>query len=723
MDAIILQGVKTHNLKNFDLVLPHRKLYVMTGVSGSGKSSLAFDTLYAEGQRRYVESLSSYARQFLERMEKPDADMVAGIPPAIAIEAKNVITNARSTVGTQTEINDYLRVFYARVGKTICPDCGIEASTSDPEKAANFLLGQGLKTAWVLYSVPLGDKPKAALEAFLPELQKQGFSEFFLDGRLVSLDQILKKKLGSTLQVVVDQVPLESRNRKRLVESLEQAYKFGKGKVQAYAGTKLFEFAEGLRCFSCGRNFKEPVPNLFSFNSPLGACTACQGFGRIIAIDWNLVVPDENKTIAEGAIEPWTKPSSAKEFRELKQFCKDKKIPLDKCWKDLSKEHRQWVLSGYRGQSWFDNESGYFSVKDFFKYLESKTYKMHVRIFLAKYRSFEPCPECMETRLKPEALWVKVLGLSIHDLQGFSLEKLMKLFDGMKLSEHEKEKAEPVYLEITRRVRFLNDVGLGYLNLSRLSRTLSGGEVQRIHLATSLGSALVDTLYVLDEPSVGLHERDNRLLINLLHRLKSLGNTVAVVEHDRAFIEAADEVIDMGPTGGENGGRVMFQGPVDKLKKFSGSLTGQYLSGELQVKRRFKQSLLKPSHWIRIRGAAEHNLKSVDVDIPLQSFVVITGVSGSGKSTLLYDVLHKHYLRFRGRPVQDMGAAKSVKGFEHIDELVLVDQSPIGRTPRSNPVTYLSAFDDIRKLFAATEKARREGFFQRRRRPLRRLQG
>ena len=705
MDAIILQGVKTHNLKNIDLILPHKKLYVFTGVSGSGKSSLAFDTLYAEGQRRYVESLSAYARQFLERMEKPDADFISGIPPALAIEAKNVITNARSTVGTQTEINDYLRVLFSRIGQTICPQCGTEVRASQPEAVSDFLLKDfPEREIFVLFRVSVGQKGGKYLQEFLSELQRQGFSEFFWEGNLYPAEEFLKskKKKVESFQVCTDRLKLTLKNRKRLVDSLEQAFRYGRGEIQTAVGGKIFEFSENLRCFSCGKNFREPAPNLFSFNSPLGACPVCQGFGRVITLGWDLVIPDQNKSVAAGAIEPWTKPSASWEAKQLLEFCRRKKIPTSRCWKELSQKHRQWILEGLKGED-------YFSVKDFFAYLEKKTYKMHVRIFLSKYRCFIPCSACGQTRLKPEALAVKVRTKNISELQAMSLDQLWDFLEGLRLSEVERERVEPVYLEIQRRVRFLREVGLGYLSLSRLSRTLSGGEVQRIHLATSLGSALVDTLYVLDEPSIGLHDRDNRLLIRLLQELRDLGNTVVVVEHDRTMIEAADEVIDLGPHGGEKGGEIIFQGPVEELRRSEDSLTGRYLSGKLEVKRRHSGKDL-PTQWIRIRGASQHNLKSIDVRFPLHRLAVLTGVSGSGKSTLLYDILYHHFLRYRGRPVQDLGRVQSIEGFNRIDEMVLVDQSPIGRTPRSNPATYLKAFDDIRRIFSRVPEARRQGF-------------
>lgn len=706
MDAIVLHGVKTHNLKNLDLVLEHKKLYVVTGVSGSGKSSLAFDTLYAEGQRRYVESLSAYARQFLERMEKPDVESVTGVPPALAIEAKNTINNARSTVGTQTEVNDYLRVLFARVGETFCPDCGIKVVKSHPHSIAEHLLQHyPEKKVWVLFKVALGKSAKSYLQETLTELERQGFYEYFRGGKMVKSEDILKTpaKEAADFYAAADAVTLNVKARKRLIDSIELAARSGRGELSVWTGEKLLGFSEDLKCSGCARAFRDPTPNLFSFNSPLGACPSCQGFGRVITIDWNLVVPDPRKSLEAGAIEPWTKPSSEWEFRQMIKFCKARKIPVDKPWAQLTQSQRNTLLFGAKGEE-------YFSVKDFYDFLEKKTYKMHVRIFLSKYRGYIPCPECKGTRLKPEALAVRVAGRHIHEIMDLSIEELYRFIETLEFTKEERERVEPVHLEIKKRVRFLKEVGLGYLSLSRLSRTLSGGEVQRIHLASSLGSALVDTLYVLDEPSIGLHERDNDLLIRLLKELRDLGNTVVVVEHDRAMIEAADEVLDLGPLGGERGGRVLYQGPVKKITRAPESLTGRYFSGELEVKRNFQPAPAKKGAEIRIEGASQHNLKDLTVSLPLHQLTVITGVSGSGKSTLLYDILYHHYLRFKGEPVQDLGAVRSIKGFETIDEMVLIDQSPIGRAPRSNPVTYLKAFDDIRKLFAASPRARREGF-------------
>ncbi len=710
MDAIVLKGVRTHNLKNFDLILPHKKFYIVTGVSGSGKSSLAFDTLYAEGQRRYVESLSSYARQFLERMEKPEIEGITGIPPAIAIEAKNVITNARSTVGTQTEINDYLRVFFARVGKTHCLKCNHRIEKQTPQKVAEVLFRKwGGKKIAVLFPIRLGKKGGAHFKTFLPELGRQGFTEVVEEGGRIPLLEFKPGKDTQEIWIVADRLTSERKEQKRLIDSMELAFQLGKGEIGVFKEDEKKEqlfFSEHFRCDQCKIDYREPAPNLFSFNSPLGACSTCQGFGRVITIDWDRVIPDQRKTIEEGAIEPWTKPSAHWELRQLLSFCRRQKIPLKTPWQDLGPKHQKLILEGT------GNEKEFFSVQDFFSYLETKTYKMHVRIFLSRYRRFVLCPTCQGARLKPEALAVRVAGKNMAELSSFPIRQLFSFFEELCLDPEDEKKVEPVLLEIKKRLRFLKEVGLTYLTLDRLSRTLSGGEVERIHLATSLGSGLVDTLYVLDEPSIGLHERDNELLIRLLKELRDLGNTVVVVEHDRAMIEAADEVLDLGPFGGEKGGEMIFQGKVQDLVCDPRSLTGSYLAGKLEIgwKKRKTKTPLPLKETIRIQKAKEHNLHSVDLEIPLGQFVVVTGVSGSGKSTLIYDVLYQNYQRWRGRPVQDLGEVKAIEGFEQIDEMVLIDQTPIGRTPRSNPVTYLKAFDDIRRVFGSSEAARRAGF-------------
>ncbi|MFH0984667.1 MAG: excinuclease ABC subunit UvrA [Candidatus Omnitrophota bacterium] len=706
MDAIRLRGVKTHNLKNLDLELPHRKLYVITGVSGSGKSSLAFDTLYAEGQRRYIESVSAYARQFLERMPKPDLESASGIPPALAIQAKNSITNARSTVGTQTEINDHLRVLFARAGRLLCPGCQVPVEKYDPNKAAAHLVAEfGGQEARIVFQMALGKKAPKYLRENLAELERQGFSSFFHSGKWLDAAAFLgTKTVPGDLLVSVDLLKIEGSRKERLTDSLEQAFRLGRGDAQAWVAGKVLRFSEKLRCSSCNRSFPEPSPNLFSFNSPLGACPSCQGFGRVITIDWDLVVPDGNRSIRDGVIEPWTTPSTRWEQGQFLDFCQRKRIPIRVPWKELKAQHRKWILEGYPGDD-------FVSVRGFFEYMNKQTYKVHVRIFLNRFRGYAPCGTCHTTRLKTEALDFLVSGKNIAEVQALSVEALLPFLETLELTPGEKEKVGPVQEELLNRVRFLKDVGLGYLTLDRMSRTLSGGEVERIHLASSLGSALVDTLYVLDEPSIGLHERDNEMLITLLRKLRDLGNTVVVVEHDRTMIGAADQVIDLGPSGGAKGGELIFQGSVEELKRCPGSVTGEYLTGKRGIERRARAAT-PAKHRIVIHGAKAHNLKEIDVEVPLGKFTVLTGVSGSGKSTLLYEILYNHFLKAKGRPVsqEELGSVKKIRGFEPLEDIAMIDQSPLGRSPRSNPATYMKAFEEIRKLFAATSEARREGF-------------
>ena len=703
MNAIQFKGVRTHNLKNFDLTVPHQSIVVFTGVSGSGKSSLAFDTLYAEGQRRYVESLSAYARQFLERMEKPDIDSVTGILPAIAIEAKNVVTNARSTVGTQTEINDYLRVFFARVGQTFCARCGKQVAPDRPEAVAEDLIKKYAgEQALVLFNVELKGGSKKYLKECLEELEKQGFVRVFAGGKAVELTDLKKSPAGEWLQVVADRLEIETGAKSRIADSIESAYRYGKGHAAVFTRGKTIKLSEGFHCAECDLEYKHPTPNMFSFNSPLGACPECQGFGRVITIDRALVIPDENKSLEQGAIEPWTKPSSSWFFEQMVKHCRRRGIPLGKPFRELSEKHKKILWEGDASDPDFE------SIQDFFDYLEKKTYKMHVRVFLSKYRTYVLCPKCLGARLKPEALLVRVDGKNIARFQAMTVREMRSFFQCLELSVHDQEMAGPVLIELKNRLSFLEEVGLGYLTLDRLSRTLSGGEAQRINLATSLGSSLVDTLYVLDEPSIGLHERDNELLIRVLRKLRDLGNTVVVVEHDRQMIETADQIVDLGPYAGEKGGRLVFQGTYPELLK-ADTLTGRYLSGRQKVTTGDLEKPRSSGKKIRVAGAAEHNLKNINVEIPLGCFVVMTGVSGSGKSTFLYDILYAHYQRFRGRPVQDLGKVRSISGWEGVGDMVLVDQSPIGRTPRSNPITYIKAFDGIRKIFAATEQAKRLG--------------
>lgn len=706
MDAIVLRGVKTHNLKDLNLTLPHRRLYVITGVSGSGKSSLAFDTLYAEGQRRYIESVSAYARQFLERMPKPDLESTSGIPPALAIQAKNVVSNARSTVGTQTEINDYLRVAFARAGRLLCPACRQEVEAYDPNKVAARLLATALeKEVRIAFTVPMGRVGAKYFRENLEEMERQGFSAFFWGGSWVEADTLVKRKTAlSELCVSVDLLKVLPRNIERLTDSLEQAFRLGRGEAQVWIDNRAMRFSGDLRCCSCHKSFPVPTPNLFSFNSPLGACPACQGFGRVITIDWGRVVPDPHKSIREGAIEPWTKASTRWEQGQLIDFCERKRIPTRVPWSKLKREHQGWILKGLEGDE-------FASVQDFFDYLGKKLYKMHVRIFLNRYRGYVPCRDCGMSRLKPDALNFLIGGKNIAQLQAMNIDHLLDFLEKVELTEGEKEKVGPVLFELLSRVRFLKEVGLGYLTLDRMSRTLSGGEVERIHLASSLGSPLVDTLYVLDEPSIGLHERDNQMLIGILKKLRDLGNTVVVVEHDRTMIRAADCVVDLGPLGGAKGGELIFQGPVEGLKASEHSVTGAYLTGRLKIERTRRPGAAKRQEKIIIQGARAHNLKNIDVTVPLGKWVVLSGVSGSGKSTLLYDILYHHFLKHKGQPVsqEELGQVKNIRGLEHLSGMVLIDQSPLGRSPRSNPATYLKAFDEVRKIFAATPQAKREG--------------
>ena len=687
----------------------------MTGVSGSGKSSLAFDTLYAEGQRRYMESLSSYARQFLEKMPKPNIESATGIPPAVAIQAKNVVSNARSTVGTQTEVNDYLRALFARVGHIFCPDCKeTEIVAHQADTVLNQIFSKTESRVTIFSPFWIKKNSKAEAEALATSFLKQGFERFAFQKKtwLAMQAENLAGKKPQEIFIFIDELMVSEPNRNRLREAVELAFQAGQGRLGVMRENKVQWFSKDLQCSTCRRSFKRPTENAFSFNSPLGACPVCQGFGRVIETDWNLVVPDESKSIQEGAIEPWTKASTRWEQGQLLDFCKRKKISIKSAWKELTTKQRKWILSGHEGDD-------FVSVAEFFKYLEKKTYKMHIRIFLNRYRGYSICPSCHGARIRPEALNVFVSGKNFSDVQEIKISALADFFRDLKLTHYETERVEALLYEIRARLGFLNEVGLGYLTLSRMSRTLSGGEVERIHLASSLGASLVDTLYVLDEPSIGLHERDNLMLIGLLRKLRDLGNTVVVVEHDRAMIEAADEVVDLGPRGGEGGGEILYQGPFAGLLKCKESLTGRFLSGHETIERvpRHEGMLpvgVKPQKQkkIEIKGATAHNLKNCDVEIPLGKLVVLSGVSGSGKSTLLYDVLYNRYQKFRGRAVsqEDMGSAKSIRGWEAISEMVLIDQSPIGRSPRSNPVTYMGVYEEIRKIFSRLAASKAQGF-------------
>ncbi len=741
--TLVVRGARTHNLKGVDLTIAHRQLVVFTGVSGSGKSSLAFDTIYAEGQRRYVESLSAYARQFLERMEKPDVDGIDGIAPAIAIRQKNSIRNPRSTVGTTTEIHDYLRLLWARVGRTICRACGREVVRETPELVASSLIGLPDGTRLLVGfdfgivggtlardgSEPDeangdgagGDGPDDGLDAAvagtpadspfvatLNTLRRRGFGRLLVGDRVVAIEEAAgDEALGasSSLAVVVDRLVVSSEVRSRLIDAIETAFREGDGAAFAVEvdgegrPTRTHRFSERFECRPCGIAYEVPQPRLFSFNNPFGACPTCHGFGNVIELDMNLVVPDPDKTLAAGAIEPWTKPHYRTCLAQLKRASKAASLRLDVPWRDLSDDERRFVIEG--GED-------YEGIQGFFRRLERKKYKVHVRVFLSRYRGYLTCQTCGGARLRREARDVRVAGQTIDAVCALTVKAAGRFFEELTLGEKDAEVAAKILREIRRRLGFLTDVGLDYLTLDRLSSTLSGGESQRINLATSLGSALVDTLYVLDEPSIGLHPRDNQRLIAILKQLRDQGNTVLVVEHDADMIRVADEVVDLGLGAGERGGRIIYAGSVAGLLADQHSLTARYLRDELAIP--VPPTRRRPGvQRLRVVGAAAHNLKSVDVDIPLGLLTCVTGVSGSGKSTLVHDVVYAAVKRAKGSWDRPVGAFRQIDGTEFITDAVLVDQQPIGRTPRSNPVTYLKAFDPIRELFAATKDARARG--------------
>ena len=738
---LVIRGARTHNLKNIDLTLPVGKLVIVTGVSGSGKSSLAFDTIYAEGQRRYVESLSAYARQFLERMEKPDVDRIDGIAPAIAIRQKNTVRNPRSTVGTTTEIHDYMRLLFARVGRTFCRQCGREVVRETAEVVAKQLSGLADGTRLLIgFDLPLvevdtassdqvvdevAEQPEgaddgsnasvgpkgssmAAITAAVDALKRKGFQRLLVDGKAVSFDDADVAKLTDRqlLQVVVDRVQTGGEDvRQRLTDSIETSYLEGGGSAWAVElsdeAPRVHLFSERFECRTCGITYEDPQPRLFSFNNPFGACPTCHGFGNIIELDIDLVVPDASKSIQDGAIEPWSKPHYRAQLAELKKAARSRGVRLNVPWSELTDVEKQFVIEG-------DANSDYDGVRGFFRWLERKKYKVHVRVFLSRYRGYLTCPDCGGARLRREARVVQVAGQTIDKVSALTVREATDFFSTLQLTDKETAIAEKVLKEIQRRLSFLSDVGLDYLTLDRLSSTLSGGEAQRINLATSLGSALVGALYVLDEPSIGLHSRDNQRLIAILRQLRDQGNTVLVVEHDADMIKVADHIVDLGLGAGEQGGRVVFSGSLDQLLHEPRSLTAKYLRGELAIPvptARRKGIGQK----IQLLGASEHNLKDVDISIPMNTLTVVTGVSGSGKSTLVHDVLYAAIKRAKGGWERRVGTFRKLEGTEYITDVVLVDQAPIGRTPRSNPVTYLKAFDPIRELFAATKDARSRG--------------
>ena len=732
-ENIVVRGARVHNLKNIDFTIGHNALTVVTGVSGSGKSSLAFDTIYAEGQRRYVESLSAYARQFLERIEKPDADQIDGIAPAVAIRQKNSTRNPRSTVATATEIYDYLRLLFARVGRTFCLKCGQEVKKDAVDEVADAILAMEEETRLqVLFPVQsstgrpaepekkAGRRKKASAEASrlpsdllksrLLDLRTRGFNRLYQDGQIFEFstpESLLDVNFAAPVFVLADRLVVAADARPRIVDAIETAYRES-GEVIFETSPRegeivqRFRFSQRFECKQDLIRYDEPEPILFSFNNPYGACPRCQGFGNTIDFDLDLVIPDKSKSLNEGAIEPWTKPKYRPLFTELKRFAKQVKIPLDEPWNELDAEHQKLIVDG---------EGKFPGVRGFFSHLERKKYKLHVRVFLSRYRGYSVCTTCGGARLRPEAQQVKINDRNICQVCSMTVEQAADFFQSLDLRPQEAAIADKLLVEIQERLRFLNDVGLEYLTLDRLASTLSGGEAQRIQLATSLGSRLVGTLYVLDEPSIGLHTRDTHRLIKILHNLRDLGNTILVVEHDPDIMRASDRILDLGPGAGENGGKVIATGTFNEIRKNPASLTGRYLSEDLRIQ--LPSNRRKPGvQQLKIRGARAHNLKSIDLNIPLGMIVAITGVSGSGKSSLLHDVLYQALIAAKKQPNGEVPSAAfwdSIEGEDYLDEVVLVDQSPIGRTPRSNPVTYIKAFDAIRDLFASLPEAQKRG--------------
>ena len=713
-ESILIRGARVHNLKNVSLAIPHNLLTVVTGVSGSGKSSLVFDTVYAEGQRRYVESLSAYARQFLERMEKPEVDEISGIAPPVAIRQKNTTRNPRSTVATSTEIYDYLRLLYARAGRSYCPKCGDQVIRDSVDQVAKRMLDRKHGSRWyALFPVRVGGGTDA-LRDHLFELRKKGFNRLYQNGRVFEFstpESLLDIDFAQPLFILADRFVIAPDLHQRIVDTTEIAYR--------EAGEVIFEeatpekppaaierFSEKFACKRCGIELVTPEPGLFSFNNPMGACPRCQGFGNTIDYDMDLVIPNPSLSLEEGAVDPWTKPQYEAYSAHYKKKLRGQ-VRWNVCYCDLRAEEQAALTK---------------AVQEFFAGLEAKKYKVHVRVFLSRYRGYATCPDCQGSRLRAEALNVRIANRTIADIARLNIEQAFEFFRTLQLSPEESGIADKILIEIHQRLKFLNDVGLDYLTLDRLSSTLSGGEAQRIQLATCLGSRLVGACYVLDEPSIGLHSRDTGRLIHILEELRDLGNTIVVVEHDADVMRAADHIIDMGPGAGELGGKIVFEGSYRKIiGNGAATLTSKYLRGDLHADTTKEPREVDRRRTVKFIGARAHNLKGIDVEIPLNMMVAITGVSGSGKSTLVHDVIYQTLTR-QLRTAAPEGfdedldqkaekvTCRRVERAELVREVVLVDQSPIGRTPRSNPVTYIKAFDLIREIFANTPEAHKRGY-------------
>jgi excinuclease ABC subunit A len=705
-----VRGARQHNLKSISVDLPHRAISVITGPSGSGKSSLAFDTIYAEGQRRYVESLSAYARQFLERMPKPEVDSIDGLAPAVAIEQRNPSRSSRSTVGTATEIYDYLRLLWARIGVAVCPLCGEVLHPDSPGSAADRILTAPVGTRLII-AFPLRRSAKITHDVIVENLRSQGFVRIIADGETLHLDDLasMPRDLVATkeLLVMADRLMVDPAERTRLTDGIATAFREGDGDAVivfptpvALAGddaprTRL-PLTERFECRNDGTRLPQPTPQLFSFNNPRGACETCNGFGANLQYDERLIVPDAGKSLKDGAIHPWTMPRYEAKRRALVEFAKKEGIAVDKPWTALTAAHRERLLHG--------KAKGYVGIFPFLVALEEKRYKQYIRVFLRQYQTAQLCTDCGGTRLKADARQIRVAGRAITDVTALAVRELRPWLDDLALAPRDQQIADHILREARARVRFLDEVGLGYLTLDRAGRTLSGGEAQRIALANALGSALVDTLYVLDEPTIGLHARDVGRLLAQLERLRDAGNTVVMVEHDLDAMRMADYVVELGPVSGEKGGHIVFAGEAARVSE--SPLTGQYMTGERTIAVPSRRRKAGP-RWLKLTGARAHTLKGVDVQIPVGTLTVVTGVSGSGKSTLVHDVLFHALERVitgehsaREHLGEVVGDWTTLTGWEGFSEVVLVDQEPIGRSPRSNPVTYVKAFDAIRKIYA-----------------------
>ena len=745
---IVVSGARAHNLKGIDVALPRDSLLVVTGLSGSGKSSLAFDTIYAEGQRRYVESLSAYARQFLGQMEKPDVDSIEGLSPAISIDQKTTSRNPRSTVGTVTEIYDYLRLLWARIGKPHCFNCGEPIQGQSVEQIVDRVMTLEEGTRFMVLA-PVVRERKGEYGRMLEDMRQQGYARAVVDGELRRLDEeiVLDKKFKHDISIVVDRLVMKEGVRKRLAESVEAASQLGEGLVEVElldngsaervtngdqapgarvlsgpsAGKRgeVLLFSERFACLNCGHSMPELEPRIFSFNSPHGCCPQCHGLGFQRVIDPELIVPDPTLSIAEGALEPWVKAASMYHRRLLEAVAEANGIDVDTPWRDLPKEHRKLLLEGtgkerhvvsYKNR--FGRKRTYTVRFDGMLHSLQRRYEQtdseNTRERVEELMALRPCPACGGARLRPESLAVTVGGLNIHEFTTMSARTALEWIEGLELTETERAIARLVVREVAERLRFLDSVGIGYLSLERAAGTLSGGEAQRIRLATQIGSSLVGVLYILDEPSIGLHQRDNAKLIGTLERLRDLGNTVIVVEHDEGTIRAADHVIDLGPGAGEHGGEVVAEGPPEAIEATPGSATGEYLSGERTIP--VPEERRRPRGKLKVSGARQHNLKDIDVTFPLGVFTCVTGVSGSGKSTLVNEILYRAVANRLHRARMRPGAHRRIDGLADVDKIINIDQSPIGRTPRSNPATYTGVFDHIRQLYSQTREARARGY-------------